>query len=99
MNGYERVMRSFCLEIDSMMPMAKAKEIVKGRCALEGNVSTIEAFYEGTPEDVVREANAILDLFGNRGGLILSSACEIPRHTPKSNVRALTDAVRQYPYT
>lgn len=87
-----------CLEIDSMVPMAMAKEIVNGRCALEGNVSTIEAFYEGTSEDVTREANAILDLFGNRGGLILSSACEIPRHTPKANVRALTDAVRNYPY-
>jgi len=88
-----------CLEIDSMVPMAAAKEIVNGRCALEGNVSTIEAFYEGTPEDVTREANAILDLFGNRGGVILSSACEIPRHTPEANVRALTDAVQNYPYS
>ncbi len=87
-----------CLEIDSMVPMAVAKEIVNGRCALEGNVSTVEAFYQGTPEDVTREANAILDLFGNRGGLILSSACEIPRHSPKANVRALTEAVRNYPY-
>ena len=87
-----------CLEIDSMVSMAAAKEVVKGRCALEGNVSTIEAFYEGTPEDVTREANAILDLFGNRGGLILSSACEIPRHSPEANVRALTDAARNYPY-
>lgn len=87
-----------CLEIDSMVPMAVAKDIVNGRCALEGNVSTIEAFYEGTSEDVIREANAILDLFGNRGGLILSSACEIPRHSPTENVRALTDAVRKYPY-
>lgn len=87
-----------CLEIDSMVPMAFAKDVVKGCCALEGNVSTIEAFLEGTPEDVTREANAILDLFGNRGGLILSSACEIPRHTSEANVRALTDAVRNYLY-
>lgn len=87
-----------CVEIDSMVPMALAKETAAGRCAVEGNVSTIEAFYQGTPEDVTREANAILRLFGNRGGLILSSACEIPRHTPRENVRALTDAVRNYPY-
>lgn len=87
-----------CVEIDSMVPMALAKEAAGGRCALEGNVSTIEAFYQGTPEDVRREANRIIDLFGNRGGLILSSACEIPRHTPRENVRALTDAALQYPY-
>ena len=87
-----------CVEIDSMVPMAMAKELAAGRCAVEGNVSTIEAFYQGTPEDVTREANAIIDLFGNRGGLILSSACEIPRHSPAANVRALTDAAVQYPY-
>lgn len=90
--------RADCVEIDSMVPMALAKEVAGGRCALEGNVSTIEAFYQGTPEDVRREANGIIDLFGNRGGLILSSACEIPRHTPRENVRALTDAALQYPY-
>ena len=87
-----------CLEIDSMVPMSVAKETVNGACALEGNVSTIEAFFEGTPEDVKKETNAILDLFGNRGGIILSSACEIPRHSPSANVRALTDAVRNYSY-
>lgn len=87
-----------CIEIDSMVPMALAKEFAAGRCAVEGNVSTIEAFYQGTPEDVTREANAIIDLFGSRGGLILSSACEIPRHTARENVRALTDAARNYPY-
>lgn len=87
-----------CVEIDSMVPMVLAKETAAGRCAVEGNVSTIESFYQGTPADVAREANAVIDLFGNWGGLILSSACEIPRHTPRENVRALTDAALNYPY-
>lgn len=87
-----------CIEIDSDVPMAFAKEKAAGRCAVEGNVSTVKALFEGTPEDVTNEANAIIDLFGNRGGLILSSACEIPRHSPSENVRALTDAAICYPY-
>ena len=87
-----------CIEIDSLVPMALAKEKANGRCAVEGNVSTIEAFYEGTPEDVRREAYSIIDLFGRDGGLILSSACEIPRHSKRENVRALTDAALNYPY-
>ena len=41
---------------------------------------------------------AIIDLFGNWGGLILSSASEIPRHTKAENVWALTDAAWNYPY-
>ena len=87
-----------CIEIDSVVPMELAKEAAYGKCAVEGNVSTIEAFFRGTPEDVKREAYAILDLYGNKGGLILSSACEIPRWSPKENVRALTDAAVNYPY-
>jgi len=87
-----------CIEIDSMVPMELAKETAYGKCAIEGNVSTIAAFLNGTPNDVIQEANHILDLFGNDGGLILSSACEIPRMSPKENVRALTDAARNYPY-
>jgi len=87
-----------CIEIDSMVPMALAKQYAQGRCAVEGNVSTIEAFFQGTPEQVTREAESILALFENRGGLILSSACEIPRHSPGENVRALTDAAGNYPY-
>ena len=87
-----------CLEIDSMVPIASAKAVAYGKCAIEGNVSTVEAFWKGTPEDVKREAYAIIDMYGNKGGLILSSACEIPRHSPKENVRALTDAAINYPY-
>ncbi len=87
-----------CIEIDSMVPMDFAKEKAWGKCAVEGNVSTIKSFLEGTPKDVKSEAYNILDVFGNRGGLILSSACEIPRFSPKENVRALTDAAREYPY-
>lgn len=87
-----------CVEIDSMVPMELARNTAAGRCALEGNVSTIEAFLQGSADDVTREANAIIDLFGNRGGLILSSACEIPRRSKAENVRALTDAAMNYPY-
>lgn len=87
-----------CIEIDSLVSMEAAREAARGKCAVEGNVSTIETFLKGTPEDVRREAYGILDLYGNRGGLILSSACEVPRWTPGENVRALTDAAIQYPY-
>lgn len=87
-----------CLEIDSLVSMKEAHKIVANRCALEGNIRTIEAIYAGTAEDVTKEANALLDLFGNRGGFILSSACEIPRNSPPDNVMAITTAARNYHY-
>lgn len=87
-----------CLEIDSLVPMEEARQIVAGRCTLEGNIRTIEAIYSGTAKDVTDEADALLKLFANRGGFILSSACEIPRNSPTENVLAITTAARNYHY-
>ena len=83
-----------CVEIDSMVDMPRAKELAAGRCCLEGNVSTIDALLNGKPEDVRRESKRIVDLFGGRGGVILSGACEIPRHTPRENLSAMIAAAR-----
>ena len=87
-----------CLELDSMVDLKEAQKIVAGRCALEGNVSTIEAFLNGSAQDVRREADALLRHFGNRGGFILGSACEVPRHTPAENVRELMCAAVEFGY-
>ncbi len=87
-----------CLELDSVVSMEEAREAAMGKCALEGNISTIEALYAGTTEDVRREANALLSLFGNRGGFILSSACEVPRNTPPENILAITQSARLFAY-
>lgn len=48
-------------------------------------------------EPADRAANAAIALFGNRGGLILSSASEISRHMKLESVRTLTDAAWNYP--
>ena len=87
-----------CLEIDSMVDMKQARLLAAGRCALEGNVSTIQAFLQGTKEDVRLEADALLECFQNQGGFILGSACEIPRHSPQDNVRELMLAALEFPY-
>lgn len=87
-----------CVEIDSMVKMEDAKRYADGVCALEGNISTIEALYTGTKEDVRREANSCIAPFGNRGGFILSSACEVPRETPRENLAEIMKAAIEYPY-
>ena len=87
-----------CLELDSLIDMQEAVKATNGRCALEGNVSTIQAFLKGTPTDVRRESDALLGHFQNRGGFILGSACEVPRYSPQENVLELTLAAEQFPY-
>lgn len=88
-----------CLELDSDVDMADARPLAQGRCALEGNIDTIRTLYYGTPADVRREANRLLSLFGNRGGFILSSACEIPRFSPPENVMEITRAAMEFDYS
>jgi uroporphyrinogen decarboxylase len=87
-----------CLEIDSMVSMKEMAEIARGKCALMGNISTVAAFLRGSPEQVRTEAFRILDCFGNRGGLLLSSGCEIPRNSPRENVAEMLNAALEYPY-
>jgi uroporphyrinogen decarboxylase len=87
-----------CLEIDSMVPMQEMAPLCAGKCALMGNISTIGAFLNGDPLRVRKEANAILYCFGNRGGLLLSSGCEIPRNSPLENVAEMGRAAAGYPY-
>lgn len=87
-----------CVEIDSLLPMDAILPFARGHCALMGNISTVETLLNGTPADVRREADDILSLFGNSGGLLLSSGCEVPRHCPRENIAEMIAAAREYPY-
>ena len=41
---------------------------------------------QGTPEDVYTASMKCIAVAGKNGGLILSSGCEVPRHTPPENI-------------
>jgi len=79
------------IEIDSMTDLARAYELTNRRLCIEGTVDTVKILLKGTPEDVVSDARECIRVSQGRN-LILSSGCELPRHTPKENVRALMDA-------
>lgn len=85
-----------CIEIDSMVDKENAHSVSKGKCCVLGNVSTVEALLNGTPDDVNREAMEMLSVFGKSGGLILSGACEIPRKTPVKNLEEMVRAAREF---
>ncbi len=69
--------------------MAAAKQAVGKRFViLLGNVSTSILRF-GTPEDVVREANACIKAAAPGGNFILSSGCDIAPGTPPANIEAL----------
>ena len=74
---------------------AEVRQRVGNSVSLMGGVNTL-TFLNGTPEDIIAEANACIRQAGEHGGYILGSGCAVPRDTPKVNLLALRDTVEKY---
>ena len=74
-------------QIDSKTAVDK----VGKRMCLAGNISNVQALYQGTPEDVRRQARYAIE----SGVDIISPECAIPLTTPIANLKALVAAVRE----
>ncbi len=68
----------------------RAQQILPKTC-LDGNIKPL-SFVEATPNDIDGESARLLELFSSRGGLILSSGCEIPLEAKSENVAAMVRA-------
>lgn len=79
------------LGLDWTMDLARAKKIVNGRVALQGNLDP--AILLSTPDVVRSKAKQILDVFHNETGFIFNLGHGISKDTPIENVEALMDVV------
>ena len=84
--------------IDHAMNMAAARERVKDKICLMGNVDPITTLLNGTPEDVTRESKRIIEEGGADGRFILAGGCEVARDTPIENIQAMVSAAKNYRY-
>ncbi len=73
----------------------KAKEMLGDVMCFWGNVPA-SLMCTGTPEQVRDDVKELIDTFGDNGGLIIDSTMGIPDESKPENVRALTEAARQY---
>ena len=82
------------LEIDSLTDLSEAYRKTENKICFEGNIHPTQVILKGTPEDVYHAAkNCIKQSNGKR--LILSSGCEVPRYSPKENIKAMTKAAKE----
>jgi uroporphyrinogen decarboxylase len=77
----------YCVEPDPLVA-ALAGE---ARLALAGNVRPLAFVTDGEAE-IEAAATALLERFDRRGGLVLSSGCEIPPEAKEANVAAMVRA-------
>ena len=87
--------RASCVvELDGCTDIFRAKEILGDWLCLKGDVpATLLA--QGDPTEVAGYCERLVRCFGNGGGFILSSGCEVPLDAKPENVAALVRAVRQ----
>lgn len=73
-----------CISIDEMMNM----EIVRERIPVWGNVS-VRLLVDGSPAEVADACKSIVEM---KNGVVLSSACVVPRNANTENVKAMVMA-------
>lgn len=85
----------FVLELDGSTDIFKAHEILKGHCAIMGDVPAA-LFTVASPSELEEYAKKLLSTFKNGEGLIYSSGCTVPINSKHENVKAFFDAAEKY---
>jgi uroporphyrinogen decarboxylase len=83
-------------EIDHKTDFKKAREATRGKTTIIGNLDTADVMFLGTPQMVKDAAKEIIDISRPDCNLILSSGCLLSRNTPVENLKALSEAAREF---
>ncbi|WP_005037712.1 uroporphyrinogen decarboxylase family protein [Holophaga foetida] len=87
--------KKFVLELDSATDIYKAHDVLKGHCAIKGDMPA-GLLAVGNPDDVDAYAKKLITTFGQGGGLLYSVGCTMPFNARKANVDAFFNAVEKY---
>jgi uroporphyrinogen decarboxylase len=82
------------VDLDWMVDWQTAAEQFGDRVTFFGNFDPVSVMLQGTPEEVSEATLSCLRIGGDRS--ISGAGCEIPDATPHGNLRAHTDALRNY---
>jgi uroporphyrinogen decarboxylase len=83
------------LSIDSHVKISEAKELLKNRVGLMGNVDTT-LMVNGTPNDVRTAVDECIAMTSNGQGFILSTSCDMPIEVPEENLASLVTTSMNY---
>jgi len=81
---------------DCGVDLARAASLVAEDVVVIGNLSPTTTMRSGSPDDVRREAGALLDQMKRYPNFVLSTGCDLPQETPAANIRALVEAGRAW---
>jgi MtaA/CmuA family methyltransferase len=74
------------VDVDWMVPLAEARELVGPNITLCGNFDPSAVLLQAGPGDVAKAARQCIEAGGDK--FILMPGCEVPPATPEENIRA-----------
>ncbi len=83
------------VEFDYKTNPRKAHKAYFGKTTSFGPIDPSGVFCLGTPQDVRRETQEILDIYQGKG-IVIGAGCALPPNTPEENIRAFTETVKAY---
>lgn len=78
-----------CFSLEAKVDLKTAKSVLGGQVCVAGNVSPTGPFLSGKPEEVIAEARACIEAWGEGGGYVLTLGCDFPKSVPLENIMAL----------
>lgn len=75
--------------------IGRAKEVVRGKTCLMGNLEPIMLLMNGTPQQVATEAKRIMETGKVGGGYMFNTGEMNPRDVPEANMRAMIAEARK----
>ena len=92
----KKLPRGKCIcDLDGMTDIFKAKEILGGHMCISGDVPAA-LLTLGTPEEVRRYCEKLIDEVGKDGGFFLTTGCECPVDATFENVKTMVDTAKTY---
>lgn len=84
------------LHFGNAIDMQEALEECLSDVLVMGNLDPVGIFKQATPEAVYSATTALLRETRKYKNFVISSGCDIPPHTPDSNIQAFFEAVNRY---
>jgi uroporphyrinogen-III decarboxylase len=84
-----------CINVGPGIDIAKAKEVLRGKVCLSGNLDPIKVLMNGTSEQVAAEAERIMKAARSGGSFIFNTGEMNPRDVPEANMRAMIRAAKK----
>jgi uroporphyrinogen-III decarboxylase len=82
-------------DVNGLDDLKAVARLLKGRTTMNGNVHTVETLIRGTPADVRREVDEILEAFAGNPRVIVGTGDQVGRETPAENLHAMVEEAKR----